>query len=122
MHVAFSFPAYSNMIWKCILDTEATLSNRYVFYMDDFGTRTTCKGATNTSSPVHELSFALGGVIIAAEDVDAVSKNVKAFCDKWEVPELHGHKIRSGKGKFGFLKQDEERRTSFFFPNLISLF
>lgn len=90
------------------------MNNKYVFYMDDFGTRTTCRGATNASSPAHELSFALGGVIVASEDVDALSKNVKAFCEKWEVPALHGNKIRSGKGKFGFLKKDAGRKEAFF--------
>jgi hypothetical protein len=82
--------------------------------VDDFGTRTTCKGATNPSSPAHELSFALGGVIVASEDVDALSKKVKEFCAKWEVPALHGNKIRSGKGKFGFLKKDERTKDTFF--------
>lgn len=90
------------------------MHNKYVFYMDDFGTRTTCRGATNASSPAHELSFALGGVIVASEDVDALSKKVKSFCEKWEVPALHGNKIRSGKGKFGFLKKDEGRKEAFF--------
>ena len=82
--------------------------------MDDFGTRTTCKGATNATSPAHELSFALGGVLVASEDVDAISRNVDSFCKKWEVPALHGNKIRSGKGKFGFLKKDDDRKEAFF--------
>lgn len=82
--------------------------------MDDFGTRTICKGATNASSPAHELSFALGGVIVASQDIESLSKSVKAFCEKWEVPALHGNKIRSGKGKFGFLKQDKSKRDTFF--------
>lgn len=82
--------------------------------MDDFGTRTTCKGAASVASPAHELSFALGGVIVASEDIDALSKNVIAFCEKWGVPVLHGNKIRSGKGKFGFLKRDEAKRAEFF--------
>ncbi len=82
--------------------------------MDDFGTRTTCKGATNATSPAHELSFALGGVIVASEDVDAISKNVEAFCKRWEIPALHGNRIRSGKGKLGFLKKDNLRKEAFF--------
>ncbi len=73
-----------------------------------------CKGAINASSPAHEFSFALGGVIVASEDVDALSKNVTTFCKKWEVPALHGNKIRSGKGKFGFLKKDEDKKAAFF--------
>jgi hypothetical protein len=93
---------------------EVHLNKKYIFYMDDFGTRTTCKGSTNASSPAHELSFALGGVIIASEDVHALSDNLKAFCEKWGVPSLHGNKIRSGKGKFGFLKTDQEKKAAFF--------
>lgn len=81
--------------------------------MDDFGTRTTCRGATNASSKPHELSFALGGVIVASEDVDALSKKVRTFCERWEVPALHGNKIRSGKGKFGFLKKDSNKKETF---------
>lgn len=90
------------------------LDKKFIFYMDDFGTRTTCKGGTNAHSPAHELSFALGGVIIASEHVEAISMNVKAFCKKWDVPALHGNKIRSGKGKFGFLRKSEKSREMFF--------
>jgi hypothetical protein len=97
------------------LESEARLTSKYVFYMDDFGTRTTCKGETSALSPAHELSFALGGVIVESEDVEALAENVKAFCDKWNVPALHGNKIRSGKGKFGFLKKDAGKKKTFFF-------
>ena len=38
---------------------------------------------------------------------------MRAFCEKWEVPALHGNKIRSGKGKFGFLKKDVDRKEAF---------
>lgn len=90
------------------------MERKYVFYMDDFGTRTTCKGVTNASSPPHELSFALGGVIVASENIGSIAMSVRAFCKKWEVPSLHGNKIRSGKGKFGFLKKDENKKKVFF--------
>ena len=95
-------------------DSEAHLTEKYIFFIDDFGTRTTCRGATNALSPAHELSFALGGVIVASEDVGALSRKVQDFCRKWEIPALHGHKIRSGKGKFGFLKRDQGRKEAFF--------
>jgi hypothetical protein len=94
--------------------SEAGLSDKFVFFMDDFGTRATCNGVSSISSPPHEYSFALGGIIVASGDVDALSKKVRAFCEKWGVPALHGNKIRSGKGKFGFLKQNEKKRASFF--------
>lgn len=90
------------------------MNRKYLFYMDDFGTRTTCKGATSAASPAHELSFALGGVIVASEDVEGLSRKVEAFCKKWKVPALHGNKIRSKKGKFAFLKEDDNRKQAFF--------
>ena len=96
------------------MKTEVILTNKYVFYMDDFGTRTTCKGTTTIDSPAHEFSFALGGTIVAFADVAALSAKLEAFCDKWKVPSLHGNKIRSAKGKFGFLKKDPEKRGDFF--------
>lgn len=107
-------PNFSNKLRRNSIVSEATLNNKYVFYMDDFGTRTTCKGTTDASSPAHELSFALGGVIVASENVNALSTKVREFCAKWEVPSLHGNKIRSGKGKFGFLKRYEEKKETFF--------
>lgn len=82
--------------------------------MDDFGTRTTCRGTTTSSSPVHELSFALGGVIVASEAVEPISQNVRAFCERWDVPSLHGNKIRSAKGKFSFLARDPDKRAEFY--------
>lgn len=90
------------------------MGKKFVFYVDDFGTRTICKGTSNLSSPAHELSFSLGGIIVASEDVESLSSKVVAFCEKWQVPSLHGNKIRSGKGKFGFLKADQEKRSAFF--------
>jgi hypothetical protein len=102
------------MLPHALLVSEANLNSKYIFYMDDFGTRTTCTGATDATSPAHELSFALGGVIVASEDVDALSAKVEVFCKRWGVPALHGNKIRSGKGKFGFLKKDADRKRVFF--------
>ena len=90
------------------------MNQKYIFFMDDFGTRTTCKGLSSVSSPAHELSFALGGIIVASEHVDDLATNVTSFCEKWNVPALHGHKIRSRKGKFGFLKNDIGKKAAFF--------
>lgn len=82
--------------------------------MDDFGTRTSCKGETNANSPAHQLSFALGGVIVAGENVDDLSEKVRVFCREWGIHSLHGNKIRAGKGSFGFLKKDTDKREAFF--------
>ncbi|MBB3352646.1 hypothetical protein FHT70_002579 [Rhizobium sp. BK049] len=84
------------------------------FFMDDFGTRTMCKPDDTLPMEAHIFSFGLGGIIVPSEAVQELSDATIEFCKRWEVPELHGNKIRSGKGKFGFLKKDEERRNQFF--------
>ena len=81
------------MLCRHRVKSEVRLNKKYIFFMDDFGTRTMCKGGANVYSSAHDFSFALGGVVVASEDVDALSKNVRAFCNKWEVPALHGHKM-----------------------------
>lgn len=86
----------------------------FVFFMDDFGTRTMCRPGEALPMEAHIFSFGLGGIIVRSDAVDELSTKTKEFCNRWGVPELHGNKIRSGKGKFGFLKTDPERRDLFF--------
>ena len=93
---------------------EDDLNKRYIFYVDDFGTRATCKGTSSEQSTANEFSFALGGVIVAEEDVAKLSLKVEEFCNAWSVPSLHGNKIRTQKGKFSFLKHDKILKTRFF--------
>lgn len=90
------------------------MSQRFVFFLDDFGTRTTCKGKTDINSPSHEYCYALGGVIVAHENIEELAGNVERFCKRWKVPHLHGHKIRSAKEKFSFLKKDPKIKEEFF--------
>lgn len=59
------------------------------------------------------FSFGLGGIIVPSEAVQELSEKVKALCRRWNVPALHGNKIRAGKGKFGFVKKDAARRQTF---------
>ena len=84
------------------------------FFIDDFGTRTMCKPGDRLPMPAHVFSFGLGGIIVPSEAVRSISDATLNFCGRWNVPHLHGNKIRSGKGKFAFLKKDEARRQSFF--------
>ncbi|MEP9373287.1 DUF3800 domain-containing protein [Mesorhizobium sp. KR1-2] len=84
------------------------------FFMDDFGTRTMCKPGDALPMEAHIFSFGLGGIIVPSEAVQALSDATIKFCKRWDVPELHGNKIRSGKGKFSFLKKDENRKNRFF--------
>ncbi|WP_412049010.1 hypothetical protein ACK6D9_14250 [Hoeflea sp. Naph1] len=85
-----------------------------IYFMDDFGTRTMCKVGIDPPLPLNEFSFGLGGIIVPSELVSEISATILAFCTRWAVPELHGSKIRSGKGKFGFLKKNKVARDKFF--------
>ena len=89
------------------------MGDRFIFYVDDFGTRTICKGQTNINSPAHEFIFSLGGIIVREEEVNQIARAVNQFTSKWRVGPLHGSKIRSGKGKFSFLKNDDEIKEKF---------
>lgn len=52
--------------------------------------------------------FALGGILIRAEDIDTIFEAHKRFCAKWRIDyPLHSSPIRGGRGKFGWLKQPE---------------
>jgi hypothetical protein len=96
--------------------------DHFIFFVDDFGTRTMCKPEDELPMAAHVFSFGLGGVIVPSEAVSELSERTTSFCKAWEVPELHGNKIRSGKGKFGFLKKNKNQedidRTARFFAEL----
>lgn len=88
----------------------------YHLFIDDTGSR----------DPDHELDaprrdrvdcFGLGGILIKEEDVEAIKQRHRTFCDKHGITyPLHSHKIRGGRGDFGWLKKPENARI--FFPEL----
>jgi hypothetical protein len=82
--------------------------------MDDFGTRTICKPGVEQPLPLNEFCFGLGGILVPSEAIGEISATVTDFCERWNVPSLHGQKIRSAKGKFSFLKHDADQKTAFF--------
>jgi len=52
--------------------------------------------------------FALGGVLVNEEDVDALLTQHRTFCDAHDITyPLHSHAIRGGRGDFGWLKRPE---------------
>jgi hypothetical protein len=76
-------------------------------YIDDSGSR----------DPDHEPSrnrqdgmdyFALGGILMNEEDVDALYTAHKVFCEQWGINyPLHSWAIRGGREDFGWLKKPE---------------
>lgn len=61
--------------------------------------------------------FALGGVLINAEDIDTVVGAHQSFCQSQGIDyPLHSWAIRGGRGDFGWLKTPERARE--FFPAL----
>lgn len=59
--------------------------------------------------------FALGGVLVNAEDVDSVKAAHRAFCEKFGIDyPLHSWAIRGGRGKFGWLRRNPEKTAEFY--------
>ncbi|MBW9054422.1 DUF3800 domain-containing protein [Rhizobium mesosinicum] len=88
----------------------------YLLFIDDTGSR----------DPDHDLPqqrkdgmdcFGLGGFLIKEEDVDELKERYAVFCAAHNITyPLHSHKIRGGRGDFGWLKNPEKARI--FFPEL----
>jgi hypothetical protein len=88
----------------------------YHLFIDDTGSR----------DPDHEQPeqrrdgmdcFGLGGFLIKEEDIEDLKARHAAFCASHNITyPLHSHKIRGGRGDFGWLKKPERARV--FFPEL----
>lgn len=58
--------------------------------------------------------FALGGILIFEEDIDALIKSHKSFMSKWELDyPLHSSRIRGHRGSFSWLRTQPERAEPF---------
>lgn len=58
--------------------------------------------------------FALGGIILAEDDIDALIAMYKAFMERWELNyPLHSTKIRGARGPFGWLRSHPEKAERF---------
>jgi hypothetical protein len=76
-------------------------------YFDDTGSR----------NPDHEQierrrdgmdCFGFGGILVNEEEVDALISIYKTFRKEWQIDyPFHSHKIRGGRGEFGWLKNPE---------------
>jgi hypothetical protein len=93
---------------------DSSRTDHLIFFMDDFGTRAMCGPTDSLPMAPHVFSFGLGGIIVPSEAVSELSQRVLRFSERWNVPALHGNKIRSAKGKFAFLKERASDRDDFF--------
>jgi hypothetical protein len=83
------------------------------FYMDDSGARAPnhVPLVLDTSRPDY---FALGGVIVADEDVESIKRLHAEFCTRWGITyPLHSVDIRHGRKKYGWLRADREKHDRF---------
>ncbi len=93
-----------------------TAPHEYHLFIDDTGSR----------DPDHELPqlrkggmdcFGLGGFLIKQEDIGELqAKHSTFFAEHGIDYPLHSHKIRGGRGDFGWLRNPEKARL--FFPEL----
>ncbi len=82
-------------------------------YLDDSGVR-----FPDYRPPVERSDgidcFALGGIIVPAEGLSRLRDEYQKFVDRHAITyPLHSHKIRTGKGDFGWLRANPERAKPF---------
>lgn len=76
-------------------------------YIDNSGTRDPDREPSTNRRDGMDC-FALGGILINQEDVDALYAAHRAFCDRWRIDyPLHSWAIRGGRENFGWLKKPE---------------
>ena len=93
------------------------MGKKYILYFDDTGSRDPDKSFTAGIRRDKMDCFALGGILIKEEDIDAFLQAHKAFCSEWDIDyHLHSSRIRGGQGKFGWLKRPEN--AGLFLPAL----
>jgi hypothetical protein len=82
-------------------------TDKYALYIDDSGSRNPDESCFSGRHDGMDC-FALGGILIKAEDAPGIMRRHKAFCDEWNIDyPLHSSSIRGGHGKFGWLKKPE---------------
>ena len=86
------------------------MPDKYHLYFDDTGSRDPDKVSYATEKREDKMDcFGLGGVIIKEESIDETIQAHKHFCREHNITyPLHSHKIRGGRGKFGWLKTPEK--------------
>jgi Protein of unknown function (DUF3800) len=84
------------------------------FFIDDTGSRDPDRVPTVKRDDGMNC-FALGGVLVNAEDVEAIKEAHTAFCAKHNINyPLHSWAIRGGRGNFGWLRKNPERTAQFY--------
>jgi len=81
-------------------------------YLDDSGSRRPDRQPMARSDGMDY--FALGGVLIDAEDVDTVISSHRDFMKRWDLNyPLHSTRIRGGRQEFSWMGRDQERSERF---------
>ncbi|MBF0307820.1 MAG: DUF3800 domain-containing protein [Alphaproteobacteria bacterium] len=88
----------------------------YHLYLDDSGNRLLDNKGGKAPGRNDGLDyFALGGLLIASEDVDLEISRYRALTEKHDIAyPLHSHKIRTRKEEFRWLESDPDRARLFY--------
>lgn len=85
---------------------------RFYFYADDSGSRFPDRDSTPRNDGID--CFALGGILIAADDRAALQAAHLAFCSRWNIDyPLHSTAIRGKRNNFAWLGADPEKERRF---------
>lgn len=92
---------------------------KYLLYVDDTGSRDLDKDPTLERRDGMNW-FGLGGILVKAEEDQALYQAYRSFCETWEIDyPLHSSTIRGRRGKFGWLGDPE--KAGYFMPALREL-
>lgn len=91
----------------------------YHLFIDDSGSRDPDRRPKHSRDDRMDC-FALGGILIKAEDIDDLKRQHADFCARHDITyPLHSNPIRGGRENFGWLKTPEKARI--FFRNWTAL-
>lgn len=86
---------------------------KYHLYIDDSGSRYTNKKQPERRDGMDY--FALGGILVAEQDIPAIFASHKAFSERWALEgPLHSTKIRGSRGIFSWLAADKKKAGEFY--------
>src|SRR3546814_14640157 len=91
----------------------ASSSQILQLYSDDSGSRQPDRDATEARRDGMN-AFALGGIMLRADDTEAILDAYGAFCRCWGIDyPLHSTRIRGKQGDFRWLRRDSDQTERF---------
>lgn len=90
------------------------IKKKFYLYIDDSGSRFPDREDSECRHDGMD-HFALGGILVAEEDKDALKDAYKEFCTNWSINyPLHSTKIRGMRSDFAWLEESTKQSNKFY--------